>query len=439
KQPTAADRVQLIKVLRAISDPVIVSVLIRGAATHASDDVRAIATDATQKIAANKDVLQKSRDRVAILTAIDTLGSFGPAGVDTVRAELRELLKSRDAGLLAAALDALGRGSPFPDDDKLVRELTKIVRTARRDPGPAGLALIALAGSVSDDDFLDAVGRFHNPPWFAQLMVVDALVRHRQKVCVDQLIAMLEEADKLPLRVRGAVGDALVNLTGRDFPPDHTLWSTWWRANRERNELRDPDAPFADAGAAQTGSFYGIKLDSNRVCFILDISGSMEAAMQHAPEGIDVKSPSYLEGARFEIARSMQALKDGGTDARFNVILAHPQKPKRWRDKLQEANSRNFADAKEFMKETNNAGDNLYDALMLAFEDPEIDTVFILSDGVATVGAHTYTDPPAFLAAVRSENRLRRVTIHTIGTNNPTGNAIMAPLARQNHGVHTNN
>jgi hypothetical protein len=58
------------------------------------------------------------------------------------------------------------------------------------------------------------------------------------------------------------------------------------------------------------------------------------------------------------------------------------------------------------------SGTNSHEGLRKAFEDPDVDTVFFLSDGHPTVGA--VVDPERILADVREWNRWRRVRIHAI-------------------------
>lgn len=57
---------------------------------------------------------------------------------------------------------------------------------------------------------------------------------------------------------------------------------------------------------------------------------------------------------------------------------------------------------------------DLYDALMEAFAEPEVDTIFLLSDGRATYG--TYIIDENILENLKTENRFRQVVIHTILT-----------------------
>ena len=57
-------------------------------------------------------------------------------------------------------------------------------------------------------------------------------------------------------------------------------------------------------------------------------------------------------------------------------------------------------------------GTNLFGSLEFVFEDPQVDTIFILSDGEPSVG--TILDPRAIRSEVAKWNQNREVKIHSI-------------------------
>ena len=52
--------------------------------------------------------------------------------------------------------------------------------------------------------------------------------------------------------------------------------------------------------------------------------------------------------------------------------------------------------------------DEVVDGLMAAMEDPEVDTIYLLTDGLPN------SDPDEILEAVMRENRTRQIIIHCI-------------------------
>ena len=75
-------------------------------------------------------------------------------------------------------------------------------------------------------------------------------------------------------------------------------------------------------------------------------------------------------------------------------------------------------------------GTNLYDGLALALADEEVDTIFLLSDGVPGVG--TYVAKDDILRAVKRLNQTKRVAIHAVSIGRDS--ALMRELAEENGG-----
>ncbi|MCK5579287.1 MAG: hypothetical protein KAI63_07175, partial [Planctomycetes bacterium] len=55
-----------------------------------------------------------------------------------------------------------------------------------------------------------------------------------------------------------------------------------------------------------------------------------------------------------------------------------------------------------------------YDALMEAFQEEKVDTIFILSDGKPTYGKYVYKKN--FLENLKKNNRYRKIVVHTVLT-----------------------
>ena len=86
----------------------------------------------------------------------------------------------------------------------------------------------------------------------------------------------------------------------------------------------------------------------------------------------------------------------------------------KWIDgSLAAANQKNRDEAKGYIEKIGaGGGTNLYDAVKLAFEDKDVDTIFILSDGEPTQGEET--DPTVIREHVKSWNEHRGIVINTI-------------------------
>ena len=72
------------------------------------------------------------------------------------------------------------------------------------------------------------------------------------------------------------------------------------------------------------------------------------------------------------------------------------------------------AKAQKFSRSLEAGGEtNAYGALQLAFKDPDVDTIYLLSDGTPTAGDETIAE--VIRMKVRDWNRHRKVIINCIG------------------------
>jgi len=139
------------------------------------------------------------------------------------------------------------------------------------------------------------------------------------------------------------------------------------------------------------------------------------------------KTLNRLDVAVREVLGAVAKLKNR---ARVNVILFHTTIHP-WMDspqKLGSANRKNLAKHLESKKPT--GGTNLYDGLELALRAPEVDTIFLLSDGVP--GSGKYVATRDILRAVRRENQTRRIAIHCISIGMDSD--LMRRIAKENGG-----
>lgn len=176
-------------------------------------------------------------------------------------------------------------------------------------------------------------------------------------------------------------------------------------------------------------TFFGLKIHTRRVVFVLDISGSMD-----------------IEFAKLNLRN---AYRDLEADAHFGIILYNANVDA-WKDHLVRATPEAKAEADEFLSGVTNFGaTNIYGALRRAFEVSEssivqADTVYFLTDGLPNAG--DVTDPDGILAAVRRWNGKERVVIHAIHVLGPMSSYdpqqievaryFMKRLAQQNSGVY---
>lgn len=310
--------------------------------------------------------------------------------------------------------------------------------------------------------------------WSSRAIAVGFLEKTKSKKGLAAIIAQIGKEEP-GTRMKAICVDTLERLTGMNFNDNADDWATWWKNNEATFEFPK------SSGAAKTESkrdkgyesgtkvaeFYGIQIDSTRVCFVVDISGSMSEKVVDTSSGAGTR----FEVAQRELNRIIDELPPG---SRFNIVtfstdvetwLDHigdlpkgvgtkggkkgpstgakdkpkDEKPKDDKQKAKEAEEAKLLDqqlrakAHEYVNRlAANGGTNIHDALETAFEDTEVDTIFFLTDGQPNFGREI--DPTRIREAVQRWNTTRKIKINTIsvGTDFP----LLKALAEDSGGEH---
>lgn len=153
-------------------------------------------------------------------------------------------------------------------------------------------------------------------------------------------------------------------------------------------------------GGAGSTTFYGLRLVSDRLVFLVDMSGSM---------WIEKGGVTRKAQAEVELAKALGGLTES---TRFNLV-PYANAPGPWEDGLVPATTRNVESAIDwFQRNTLRGQGDVWTPLMQALQDPEIDTVVILSDGAPSGGQRWNIE--LMRPLLQSENRFRGVVIHAV-------------------------
>lgn len=250
--------------------------------------------------------------------------------------------------------------------------------------------------------------------WSTRLASIEGLATLRDKRTIGPIIEQMQSEVG---RMKVECANVLFDLTGQPFRAAEKNWLAWWEREgdkadvislsdlekaREREELRR-------LKQVTNSKFFGIRIISHRVLFIIDVSGSMEAQMRLQFEGDE--SLTRMAVARRELTTAVRSLERG---ALFNIITFSSGVDS-WLDSGVTGSSEVSRDeAEAFVARLKPGGaTNLYDSIKLAFEDTEVDTIFILSDGEPTAGE--VTNVSTIRKDVAAWNEHRRIEINTIG------------------------
>ena len=226
---------------------------------------------------------------------------------------------------------------------------------------------------------------------------------------VDALIEVMEGEE-----AKGRVGGMLWQLASRELYRilgGRTAYATAGavRAEWKRRDKRIPEEPDysldgEDEGPRSTAAFFGDRI-SPRSVFLIDVSGSMKQTVTLRPprsakartgvegqedrgELLFGKTSPKIEVVKKELERAVGALQPV---CEFNV-LKYSDRAMAWKMVkgklgLVKADSKNLASATAFARGLRSeSGTNIYEALDDALQVPDVDTIYLLSDGAPSVG-----------------------------------------------------
>lgn len=215
--------------------------------------------------------------------------------------------------------------------------------------------------------------------------------------------------NQITLRLKWTIVETLQRMSGLKHRLDSRPWIAWakslpdgWTAPSEAEKKKDSDkAPDKADGEQKTVTFVGLPILSESVVFLIDLSGSMWEKVEGSKTRKEI-----VDG---ELARALEGLRPG---TRFNVI-PFTAAPIPWQPKLAVVNPENVKKALAFFAGRHDQGKgNYWDALELALEDPDVDTVIVLGDGAPTGGHRWNMELIKDLFAER--NRFHRVSVSAV-------------------------
>lgn len=232
-------------------------------------------------------------------------------------------------------------------------------------------------------------------------------------------------------------------------------WDDWWKKSKVAHALPQWESVKSKkgSGGGSTAAYYGIPLLSKRSVFLIDTSGSMSARIGttggqpgNQPGGQPGNQPGGRgnrggnrgggeRGGRTrldEVKRQLYAAVEKLPDEQlFNIYFYAGQPNPMW-PQLQKAVGEDRKAVLDRIQKTDigAGGTNIFDSLERAFADPEVDTVYLLSDGEPSAGR--ITDPNQIAEQVKRWNYGRQVVIHcvAVGSRSP----LLERLAKESGG-----
>ena len=405
------------RALCGISDPASIELLTGKGLRSASPEIRRSICRILGAVPAIEPLTKALRDRDPTVRgeAAMALGASGDPSVCDALAEA--FARDRTWPLRAHALEALAKLDPSRAES--------LHECAARD---RHYQVRLVAAEVRPTEKLVA-----DRDWRVRAAAFASCLKNRARPAIGWLI---NQFGREKGRLRWDLLKTLTDLTGRDLGLKPEPWKLWWNVNKLTFEV----PPAGGAGPSLRGtraSFFKVPILSTRMIFVLDLSGSMR---DPAPGGTGSKLDAAREGMIGTLRTLTPAARFGitglGCDAKGRPL--DPEKKTWGKLRLFPAVPAVKANAARFLSRLEARGwTNLYDGIAFAFRNPNVDTLYLYSDGGATNG--TFVSQGDILDRLSALNRFRKIVIHTVeveGRNNPERNRrLLARIAEATGGT----
>jgi Mg-chelatase subunit ChlD len=349
-------------------------------------------------------------------------------------------------------------------DEKLSRKTFAVLKKLREDKEPR--VRLAVARSLAAYRRLEAFELLKLCAKDADWRVRAATIKSLKQIGNSEAVGLLiERMQHEKGRLKDDINDALVELTGENLAFADS-WAAWWngvgrRLPSKKKEAAPQEGRDTSLKAKDTARFYGIPTRSEHICYIIDVSGSMNKEVEQIrrvvitgrrADDVPVEGKTRIEVAKNELKRAVSNLN---RDKLFNIIFFN-QAVKIWQKDMVKATRQAKNQARSEVQAVVASGTTytlgaLREAFVIAGvihksgdkkkakREVGIDTIFLLSDGGPTdnrMDEAKPMDPEIILDSVRQWNRDAGIVIHTIAVDTEeVGTYFLSQLAAQNGGV----
>jgi HEAT repeat protein len=362
------------------------------------------------------------------------LARIGPEKDREVRLRLLDVAGKTKGGTPVATLLKL---ADDPDEGVRAAASAAAVDSALDDPQVRAFLLKLLASSKWPDRVqgAEAAGRgkvaeavpalvqcLGHDRWSVRLAALEAVMAMRPREAVDGLVALMAKEGPYT-RLSTKANEALFQITGMELPDDADQWKAWLASH---GDFKVPEElPVHAPMAGRTVSkFYGLKLETARVVFVIDHSGSMTAV---DTSGAHVKT--RWEVLDEQLRKAIASLPKG---AKFNVVT-FSSTVDTFRPRSVDATDTERAAAAKWLDGYGPQGEtNVWGGLSTGLDDPDVDTIVLLTDGEPTLGE--FIRPSDIQRETLIRNRFRRIAIHTVSVGQDS--KFLRELAKENGGTY---
>ena len=231
-------------------------------------------------------------------------------------------------------------------------------------------------------------------------------------------------------------------------------WKMFWKKEGSSFTVRPKPLPGQEKKKDDRyKKFFDLTIESDRVLFVLDFSGSMAEPMEIKATGTTAGGAASTQTTKAELViKELKKLVMSLPDGALCNFVVFSSDVRIWRsegkrpalvkldDESRDDLLGNFLDGLR-----PNGPTNLYDALQTAlgfggrglydkYYGAGFDTLYVITDGAPTAGP--VTDKIEIRKRVREANQLRKIAIHCITFGEKNDTSFLGPLAEENGGRH---
>ncbi|MBL9077230.1 MAG: HEAT repeat domain-containing protein [Planctomycetes bacterium] len=356
---------------------------------------------------------------------------------------LLELLRDAEPNVRIAAANAIGEALQ-PHVDETLGKQPDAATVGLRDQAVEKLEALLLKDTI----------------WQVRSSAAFALAVMRCKAVVPALIKGLEAElgrKKDPWAMDVRLHKILEGLTGQTVVRGSAApWKAFWAAEGAAFTVRPKPKPGEKPAVADKyEKFFDLEVESDRVLFVLDFSGSMAEPAKLTPRGTGTAGDGGVTAETTKAALVVSELKKlilSLPDGALVNLVVFGDDVRVWREeggrpalvKLDDESRDDLLG--NFLDNLRPSGStNLYGALDRALEFGDrglydkyyaagFDTLYVISDGAPTAGA--VVDKEEIRRRVRERNGLRKVTIHCITFGEQNDMDFLRSMAEENGGRH---
>ncbi len=355
----------------------------------------------------------------------DAARACGKKSIDAAMPALRTMVGG-DKHWLARSEAAIACGSLR--DLEAVDAITRLVASDPADKTRLGaMDALGLLGAESREAVPLVAQQLEAPQWQLRVGACQSLAAIGSMDAVDPLLARMKIESG---HVREEIHDALKLICRCDQGLFWAEWQKWWDRQKSISPNGAPPRPSkplneVDTRYAPAPRYYGIRIYSNKIGFVLDTSLSMDSRFDPDPKVVQSLSREYTGSTKLEICKEeiAQTLSTLDPRAHFSIIAFNTQIDLYNRNPIA-ASAPNVSSAQSWLKTLPPAGEtNYYGGLRAALnldDEPDLspnfrdtpDTLTFLTDGMPTQGE--ITDADTLLEWYTSLNRYARIRTHVI-------------------------